>query len=314
MWRKTGGVARAARLAVLALGWFSGWGLHAALAADKPVMTWMVPDLPPAFLLVNGRLTDGSGDLMLKMVIHEWPEVEHRVVITPISRALALLEQGDPACFPAAIINPERERMAYFAPSRILPPVQVVARADVVSRLPLNEQGEVLPVSLFDRSDLRGLVVLKRSYAPLLDAMLSQRSSTSGLRDTVAADSGSNILQMLNLGRADYTLEFDWALAYHRVRHPEFASGVGLKALPIAGTAPFVGGIACPRTEWGRMAIRKIDSILVKVTKMQRYRAAMNRWMTPEAVKRYQAEQAAFYLQRERPTDPAKFQPWPVAP
>jgi len=288
-------------------------GTMPARAADKPVMTWMVPELPPASMPVEGKLTDGFTDAIVKMVFREWPEVEHRVVTTPVSRAMALLAEGQPACFSTAIVNPERERFAYFSVTQLMPPMQLVVRTDVLKRLPRNEKGEVLPATLFDRADLRGLIVPKRSYSPLLDALLERRRASSGVSTAVAADSGGNILQMLNLGRADYTLEYDWALAYHRVRHPEFAKGVGLVAVPVAGTEPFVGGIACPHTEWGRTAIRKIDSILVKVSRSAEYRTAMHRWLTPEVIRRYQSEQADFYRQRAQPTDPVKYRPWPVA-
>ncbi|WP_457421678.1 TIGR02285 family protein [Roseateles sp. P5_E7] len=282
-----------------------------AQAAGKPVLTWVVLDLPPGSMPVNGRLTDGINDTALKLVFEEMPDWEHKVTVANTARAMLMLSEGAQACFGSALHTPERERIAYFTLAYLLPPLQLLARADTVERLPRNEQGEVLPAVLFDRPDLRGLVIPQRSYSATLDALLNRRSADSGIRAVLATEGGINLIKMLRLGRADYLIEYDFVLTLLQSRNPGVKQGVPLQALPLAGTAPIQVGVACPHTEWGRKAIIAIDAAIAKASSRPDYRNAVNRWLAPEVAKRYQKQQTEFFQRRARPADPGKYPVWP---
>ncbi len=281
-----------------------------AWAQAKPVTVWMSPDLPPGFMPVEGRPTDGFVDTLLKMIFVEMPESEHRLQVTPIARTWASLSEGLPMCFTAAVITPERERIAYATPLLLIPPQQLVVRESVVSGIPRNAQGEVLPATLFDRADLRGLVTPQRSYSVLLDTLLARRGPQSGVREASVTPGGSNILQMLSLGRADYTIEFEQRLTYQLPRQPTLQRGEKLLVLPIAGMQPVQVGIACPHTEWGRAMILRIDAIVARVSQRPEYQKALNRWLSPDAVKRFRKAQDEFFRMRAQRTDPAKYPIW----
>ncbi len=273
-------------------------------------MQWMVLDLPPGSIPVNGQLTDGITDVAVKMLMEEMPDLRHRISVTNTARAMATLAEGQPQCFTTAIQTPERERIAYFSITHVIPPLHIVARADAAAKLPRNDKGEVLPATLFDRSDLRGLLVPQRSYSPVIDALLNLRDPRSGIRNTLAADSGANILRMLQLNRGDYTVEYDFVLAYQQARSPELQQGRGLSVLPIAGTEPISVGIACPHTEWGRSTIQRIDAIVSRISTRAEYRQSLNRWLTPAEARRFQKTQDEFYRQRAKPSDPGKYLRW----
>ena len=279
-------------------------------AADRPTMTWLLLDLPPTSIIVDGKLTEGISDSTLKLIVQEWPEVDHKMVVVNGARGMAYLAEGFPACFVGIIITPEREKLAYFSQTHQAAPLQLIARADVAAKLAKNSKGEVLPATLFDRADLRGIVVPQRSYSPVLDALLSLRSPQSGIRNALAADSGANILKMLNLGRGDYTLEYDFVLAYQQKKNPELLQPPGLKSVPIAGTASPRVGIGCPHTEWGREAVMKIDAIMVKIAKHPDYLNSQNKWLTPDALKAFKKAQDEFFRVRAKPTDPKQYEPW----
>lgn len=270
-------------------------------------MTWLIQDLPPVSMPVNGQPTAGTTDVLLKLIAREWPEANHQYVVSNTSRALAMLTEGQEACFSGAVITPERERFAYFAPTHFGIPLQLVTRSDLIAKLPKNEAGEVLPANLFDSASLRGLIVRNRSYSPVLDALLNLRSDKSAIGYAVLADGGANVFKMIALGRADYTLEYDFALAYQQEKNADFFASRKLQAVPIAGTHPFVSGIACPRTEWGRQAILRIDAIVAKLAAMPEYRTAADRWLTPSTIKRYRTARQNFFQQRTLPLPIARF-------
>ena len=280
-------------------------------AQDKPVVTWMAADQPPASIPVNGQPTNGVLDVLWKLIVQQWPEVRHQYVVVPTARALVGLAEGREACVLGVVITPERERFAYFTETHTGLPLQVITRSEVVSKLPRNAQGEVLPGTLFDSRELRGLLVRNRSYSPHLDALLNQRGKQSAVNYATQAEGGANIFKMIALKRADYTLDYDFTLAYQLKREADFFRGVrnSLVSVPVAGTTLFSTGIACPRTPWGRQAIVKIDSIVASLATSKEYQESGNRWLTPQTVQRYRKEWETFFRNRERPTDPHKYAP-----
>lgn len=278
-----------------------------AWAQDKPVMTWLMQELPPVSMPVNGQPTIGTTDVLLKLIAQQWPQVHHHYVQTNTARALAMLAEGQEACFSGSVITPERERIAYITPTHFGIPLQLITRKAVLSRLPRNNAGEVLPANLFDSTQLRGLLVRNRSYSPVLDALINLRGPGATIDYAVMADGGANIFKMIALQRADYALEYDFALAYQLHREPDFYRDKGLIAVPIAGASPFVSGIACPRTQWGREMILKIDAIVASLASSPAYQQAGDRWLTASTIAHYKQARAAFFQNRTHPTSPQKF-------
>jgi uncharacterized protein (TIGR02285 family) len=284
----------------------------AAMAEDRQTLQWMALDLPPASMPVGGKPTEGIVDAALTMIFAEMPEVAHRIVLTPSVRAWNNLAEGERMCFVTAILTAERERIAYVIRTHLIPPLQLMVREDMVDKFPRNPSGEVLPAALFDRTDLRGLITQKRSYSPELDALLRMRNPKADIRAVNVASSGANLLQMVRVGRADYTIEYDFTLAFLQSRLPELNNGAKLIALPIAGTQPFEVGIACPRTEWGRAMIMRLDAIVARVSQLPQYQAGQIRWFSADTMKRDKKAQTEFYRERAKLTDPAKFEPLPA--
>lgn len=278
-----------------------------AWAQDKPEMTWVMQDFPPLSMPVNGQPTEGVADTLLKLIAREWPEVTHRYVVANFSRVMPMLEGGKEECATNVLFNKERERIAYLSETHIGPPLQLVVREAVAAKLPMNSAGEVLPAKLFDMPDLRGLITRNRSYSSSLDLLLKQRRADSGIQYANAADGGANILKMLAINRADYTLEYDFALAYQLSNDPGFFKEGPLRVLPIAGATPVISAIACPRTPWGREAIRKIDTLVASLVKTDEYLKSTERWVTPETIARFRATRDAFIRQRAATSNAAKY-------
>jgi uncharacterized protein (TIGR02285 family) len=286
----------------------------AAAQGERPVLTWMVLDLPPGSKPVNGELTDGINDVMLKLVFAEIPEFRHQIMVVNTARAMSNLSEGVQACFGSAAYSEERERLAYFTLAYLVPPLQVVARSDIAARLPRNELGEVVPGTLFNSPDLRGLVVPQRSYSNALDELLVGRSTSSGLRNVLATDGGANILRMLKLGRGDYTLEYDFVVNHLLGRTPELRGAANeFTLLPMAGAQPFPVGMACPHTTWGRQMIERIDAALTRIASQPAYREALLHWMTPDSAKRFNRALTDFMIQRAKPASQGKYPTWPSA-
>lgn len=283
-------------------------------APEKPVMTWLMQDFPPLAKPVNGKPTDGVTDVLLRMIVQQWPQVEHRYVVSNVPRAIALLASGAPSCLNGLLLTPEHERIAYFSPTNFVIPLQLITRPDVLPRLPRNAAGEVLLDPLFRKAALRGVMEHRRSYMPMVDALLKDESSHAGVEFVAPASGGGNLFKMVALSRADYTVDYDFALTYRQHTEPGFFKDRHLLAVPIAGTAPQVSGIACPRTPWGREAIVKIDALVARLAGNKAYVEAAIPWLTPESRKHYKEQRAEFFRKRLQPTDPVKFDRGHLAP
>lgn len=240
--------------------------------------------------------------MALKLVIADWSTAyqPHRRVVVTASRALSELKHGDHVCASGIMWTPERAETFYFAIAHLIPPLHVIARADVVGRIPLNRHGEVVLDALLERRDLRAVFVENRSYGTKVGALLETRASAPNVR-RIASDSDSRIVRMLAADRADYSVDHDPSLRFAETRYPTLNLGEKLRSLPIEGGLSTRGGIACPRTAWGRSAAMRIDAILAKHANDPELQTSLTRWLSPQARSRYQADQEAFYRERRRP-------------
>lgn len=260
-------------------------------------MTWLRLNLPPFSVPEDGNPFRGTSALGLRQVVQGWPEVEHKFSVVTPARAQASLQIGADACVSAMLMTPEREKYAYFSVFFLAVPHQIIVKRSVAKSLLKNDKGEVLPGNLFDRSDLRGLIVTGRSYGPLLDALLLRRSKESGIQ--VVGGIGSTPLEMLAFGRADYLLEYESAFAYLKEKNPQILGDMDVVVLPIAGTTTLEAGFACPRTKWGLEAVKKLNLIISKLDANELY-ADNIKWMS-EPSKRFNKKRFdAFYQNLKR--------------
>ncbi|MBC7918744.1 MAG: TIGR02285 family protein [Rhodoferax sp.] len=289
---------------------FIGW-LCFAFSLGNQVwaqpMRWSLQEYPPAVMPINGKPGLGFRDNELRLIVANWPEVEHQFVVANIARTWLMLGDKEPICTLGALRTPEREKIAYFTPVAILPPLQLIVREDTVSKLPLNAQGEVLLQELLASTTLKGLLVHLRSYGKGLDEVIAQRTVKDAVFMVQASDVGKSIPLMLAAKRGDYIIEYEFVVNFYKQQN--FAKLDHLIALPIAGFSDaLTTNAVCPRTPWGQQAIRRIDAILTKTADSNGVRSGVEKWLSPETIKRYKSDMNAFALRRKKPADPAQFE------
>lgn len=282
--------------------------LCAGPLAAQPVVdriTWLAGD-------AAARRDDGTrpserqidwtrpSDRLIDWIAPRLPGIVQERVTANAKRSWTLIERGEQVCHAGAVRTPQREALAYFSNTWLMPPLQLIVRRDLVAALPLDAAGRVdLSVLLAD-TRLQGVVVHGRSYGPVLDARLQQPAAQAVLRRVTAGDFGSNLLPMLLQGRADYALEFPNVLAAVAHGQPEVAT---LAALPIRGaTDPVISGVACPRTPWGQAAIRRIDAVLGTPEGVAMLREGLMAALPPDSRRQYRELIDAFFRARSQPT------------
>ncbi len=273
--------------------------LLAPAAQARDTMTWLMPDIPPASMPVDGKPTTGIADQIALYLSAHWPAVEHRFIYANPKRTWLMVERGERACVVAALRNAERDKLAYFVNTNLVPPLQLVAQESTVPRLPLNAHGEVDMEKLLADPALRGIIVERRSYGAAVDLLLAKRPATSRLETTSVGDYGRNVLKLVSHGRADYTLDYDYALQYASRTEPDIGA---LKTVPIAqNNKPMLGGIACPRNAWGMATVKRIDQLVGTAEGAAAMIKAQNSWHTQASQQRYAVQINEFQRQRAKP-------------
>ena len=268
---------------------------------------WILQDFPPAQIPVNGKPGPGFHDEALRVIMAQWPEAEHSFVVANSARTWFMLGEKEEACYVGALQTPEREKVAYFTPFAVLPPLQLVVRKDTVAKLPLNADGEVILSELLASPALKGMLVDKRSYGKGLDEVIAQRSPKDAVMTIQAGDLGKTVPLMLAARRGDYTIEYDFILNYHKQQNEPLLED--LLSLPIAGFSKMLTtNVVCPRSPWGQKIIRRVDAILARTVDSNGIRAGVEAWLSPETNRRYKADINAFVKNRKRPADAAQFE------
>jgi len=269
-------------------------------AQAREKMSWLMPDVPPASMPQDGNPTTGIADQIVLYIAARWPDTDHRFIYANPKRTWLMVERGEQACVVAALRNTEREKLAYFVNTNLVPPLQLVVQEHTLPHLPLNAHGEVDLQKLLSDPVLRGIVVERRSYGAAMDELLARRPASSRLETTAVGDYGRNVLKLVMHGRADYTLDYDYALQYASKTEPEIAR---LQTVPIAqNNKPMLGGIACPRNAWGKAAVKRIDQIVGTPEGAAAMIKAQNSWHTPASQQRYAAQITEFQRQRAKPS------------
>lgn len=270
-----------------------------ALAAEPQVaqITWLVGD---TLAVRNPGGVERPSDRMIGWLTKRLDRVAHHRIPANAKRSWRLIAAGEQVCHAGAVRLAERERLAYFSNTWLLPPVHVITSAAGSSRLPLAAAGRVDLVRLLNDRHLHGMAVQGRSYGVEVDALLAEAGQGAALQYVTAGDFGSNIMPMLLRGRIDYALEYPNALAAFAESQPDADR---LTALPINGvTTPVISGVACPRTPWGLAAIRLIDRELGTPEGAALLRESLTAQLSAGVTQSYRTQLDSFFQQRSRPT------------
>ncbi|MRV75430.1 TIGR02285 family protein [Duganella sp. FT92W] len=273
--------------------------------AAAETMVWVMPDFPPASIPDNGQPGNGVADRVVRYIVSKWPDAEHRFIYANAKRTWQMLEQGDKVCYAAALRTKEREQVAYFTNTNVIAPPSLIVRHAALAAVPRNAAGEVDFPALLASRKLRGLLVEKRSYGAMIDGLIARSPQQSKPATTSVGNYGQKIFQMIAADRVDYTIDYDFTFSYEWSRHSELAA---LQTLPIAGnTALVTTGVACPRTDWGRAVITRIDRIVGTKEGADTLLQAQNAWHTEAAKQRYAAQFAEFARQRAMPAPAGEY-------
>jgi len=265
-------VWRAGVAAALCGGLWAPMQAEAAHPVAKPIVQWLVQDLPPMFVYAQSgvpptRLSDlgqGEVDSLMRILLQRMPQYQHELVEMPLARFEKLVKQGQTYCSFLHLRTPDRLNWLYFTP--LHPPlysrqIHLVLRKEQAHRL----ESERLPLALEDilqRGDLNGLVARDRSFGPHIDVIL--RAVGDKAPSMVPGLSRSQLLQMLAAQRMDYTLEYPAMVEAfeRRTGRRDFV------VLPLQESrSSMISPASCSRTPEGRAVVEAVDAAMRSLAK-----------------------------------------------
>ncbi len=249
---------------------------------------------------IDWIMTEGDPQVQ-KLVARHLPEVPQGTTRANPKRVWKSLLAGAPACTTDLLFRGEYAAQIYFSPTVLALPPVVLVRPAGVQALPRNAQGQVHLRLLLARSDLLGAAVAGRYYGQGVNAVIEKRPRRSALTLLDSNQGVVRALEMLLTRRVDYVIAYP-SDADEQAVTARLGGGVRPSALVIEGAdALMQAGVACPRTHWGQVALRRIDAALSAPDSVAEMEKIQEIYMTEADRKRHAAELQAFFRARLRP-------------
>lgn len=257
-------------------------------------LVWGIVPLPGAFNVRDGELVDGVLFEALQLLEARLPELQMRYEVLPMARIEQRMFEFDKICGSGQLQSADRDRLGYFVPYGVSPPMHVLVRRQSLEQL-LIEDGQVSLDWLFANPYLRGALARTRVYPPDIRQRLQQAQAQGLLQELGGSLAGENLLLMVSHRRLDYI--FEYPVIYTEVmRH--FSLSEPLVSVPLKDSAQMVPlGIYCPRTPWGEAMARRLDQAVRQVAaEPGPLMSIYQRWLPAEVFTHYH-EQLLAHLQ-----------------
>jgi uncharacterized protein (TIGR02285 family) len=268
-----------------------------APAESEKTVTWAILDWPPIHILEGEHKGEGIFDAIMDLLKRELPEYTHRELVANPPRFWGYIKKGDNFCHAASVVTEERLKHAYFSiPISFGPSNSIIMKKETAESLGLS--GSVSLATLLNTPGLTGGIKPDRSYGKIVDSILAENRTEANIYEQRSSDYGLSLFQMLLYGRLDYIIEVPVMAAYNEVILNKQRKSVSLE---IEENDPFIFGcVACPKNEWGRNMIDRINEIIKTFRPTKEYRAIMEMWQTEEGIERVRKGYDTVFMQKKK--------------
>lgn len=245
---------------------------------------WLLNDAPPFFVLSGEHKNQGICDITLNYLIKALPEIEHEELVLPHTRLGKVLDDGAMACFPCMIKRGSGTARAIFSnPTVVYPPHVLVATDNFFHE---NEFHHLNNISLQDLLRNNDFIMAKhggRKFGNVLDELLLKYSDKADeliLRNE--GKSTTSILEMLRLGRADFSIEYPAIVNFYNFKQTEPLQTIKInenRDTPVAGA---IGCSASAPDNFAQRALLEINSALTHIVIDKTYQQHVSQWFSTD--------------------------------
>ncbi|WDE06443.1 hypothetical protein SG34_005855 [Thalassomonas viridans] len=230
---------------------------------------------------------DIMGETMT-MILDGLPEYKTRVLYANTNSAFNLLKSKGHACTGNKTISKQRLTFSYASkyPQSIYPGLRLYLRKDSIHFNKVKElldKNQEIPVTqaLAQIKGGKFGVVDGRSYTGELDKLISEPAWKRHFWIRSGADMASGMIGMLFAGRVDFI--FEYPNIFDRYR-PDDGKSPLIASFAIAESPPYVlGYILCSKTPQGLALVNKIDKVIEKISREDKYFNSHINWVSESA-------------------------------
>ncbi len=261
---------------------FLGWAISLSPAFAGETIKWGVYDWPPMHIIEGEHKGKGIFDSIMYHFQKKLPEYTHDTVTANTARFWSYIKDGENFIYISSIVTPERLKYAYFSmPDAIVIANTVVMRKETADSLKIADS--VSLNSLLKNKELKGGLIADRSYGKDNDKIIADNMNDANLYFQRVGNLGFSLFQMLLAKRVDYIVEYSYVAIYFEEILNKKGETVSIR---IEDASPYqLAYVACPRNEWGRRMIDRINTIIKEARPTEEYRKIMEMWQSEDGKK-----------------------------
>jgi len=230
----------------------------AAFSSEPQTITWVFTSASPSISPLKANIVDDKHDLF-KLYRAQLSDYQHTSFTGTIPRIEIELKRKTLACYPGSSDASRRKEFTYLTSQYIQPAPQLIVKKELADRLRLQYKNGIYLKEILKEKKLAGLIGEARSYGVAIDKILSN-NLPNNIKKGVFETFGPSSLNMIEKGRADYTIEYPFIL--HNLRESALI-GTELVNLPLLDVGQSMTQyLACSKTPEGLAVIKRADKII----------------------------------------------------
>ena len=245
---------------------------------ERVAITWAVNPAPPFHIFEGKYASQGIGDVMLQSIIGQMPDAKHTIVRMPHSRISKSVDADKNLCFPCLIKRSRNSKWIYSNVNVEYSPLGIIALPDTIAPF-LDSNGRVSFKQLVENSQLTFAKPVAREYPDVVQTIVENAKGNPRFETIAGADSTTRILNQLEYGRIDFTLEYPAILTY--LIRTEGKSKLQYYYTTELGEAPIPGAVGCTNNAWGENVIGHVNEALNSIVDTPDYKAPQAFWLSP---------------------------------
>ncbi|WP_147821959.1 TIGR02285 family protein [Salidesulfovibrio onnuriiensis] len=259
--------------------------IHSLPAAAQDTITWIYSDFPPVHITSGPLKGQGYGDYITTLLINNMPEFHHeRLSCNPL-RAKELMLQKSKVANPALLKRPDREKFIEFSiPAYVvIPNTALIFKRHLEKLTPyLNKEGQLQLARAITESNLKLGINVERAYGGIIDETLAKYKTHRNIHTNFTM-LGSQ-LALMEKERIDYAIGYPMEAQY---LNKKYKNRDAIVCIPIEGMPDYyLGYVGCPKNEWGKNVIGKINEVLLKYRNTPEYKEGYESWLDENSIKR----------------------------
>ena len=238
-------------------------------------ITWAINDAPP-FHIMEGELQGGGMcDVLIDIFKKQMKDTSFNTLVMPQSRIKMLTKQKENLCFPCLIKRADNDVWLYSDITVYHAPLGIIGKPEMLEPY-VDSQGRISLRHLIEAKLLRMGKPIARRYPDVLQPYVDSVQSTPLLAELSGENATTRVLEQIEFGRIDFTLEYPSILKY-------YSATSGSEELMYYETAELAtqriaGAVGCTNNEWGRKAVERMNKVIPYIITNPIYKKQQGFW------------------------------------